>query len=196
MSSALPPLHGLVLAGGHSRRMGQDKAYLSYDGEPQVQRAFRLVASVVSDCFVSVRASQCSDPLRSQFPQIIDRLDDHGPAAGILAALGSAPDAAWLVVACDLPRLDVATLQKLAAARAPDADAIAYISHFDRKPEPLCAIWEPSSHAILAASIQSGDASLRRILARLRLRLIQPDRNDALANANTPDEAERLRSGA
>lgn len=189
------PLHGLVLAGGQSRRMRQDKAYLVYDGAPQLRRAFDLVASVVARCFVSVRQSQHDDPLRAAFPQIVDRLEDRGPAAGILAALESHPGVGWLVVACDLPLLDPAALQTLVSSRASDADATAYISRFDGKPEPLCAIWEPSSRAALATSIERGDASLRRVLAQLRIHLIHPERDEALFNTNTPEEADAIRSG-
>ena len=189
------PLHGLVLAGGQSRRMKQDKAYLAYDGQPQLRRAFDLLAPLVARCFVSVRPQQRDDPLRRTFPQIVDHLDDAGPAAGVLAALESQPRAAWLVLACDLPLLDARTVSALISARALDADATAYISQHDGQPEPLCAIWEPSSRMPLAMAIERGERSLRRVLLELRVHAMTPERNAALSNVNTPEDVVHILSG-
>ena len=99
------PLHGLVLAGGRSTRMGRDKATLAYHGRSQLETAWALLAPRVSDRFVSVRPDQVGDPVRAQHPQIVDGPEGLGPAAGILAAQRAHPQAAWLVLACDLPFL-------------------------------------------------------------------------------------------
>lgn len=54
----MTPLYGLVLAGGVSARMGQDKAELSYHGAPQLQVAYETLSPLVERCFVSVRPAQ------------------------------------------------------------------------------------------------------------------------------------------
>ena len=59
-----PPLRGLVLAGGTSRRMGRDKAAIVIDGQTLLQRAVSLLSHHVSDVFVSVRPDQQDDPAR------------------------------------------------------------------------------------------------------------------------------------
>ena len=191
------PLAGLVLAGGHSRRMQRDKAALEIGGETQLARAMRLVGTCAPRTFVSVRPDQADDPERRRFPQIVDRLADCGPAAGILAAQETLPDHAWLVVAVDLPLLDAATLAQLIAARDPLAPATAYRSVEDGLPEPLCAIWEPSSRAPLAAFIATGHSCPRKFLIRHGARLIELAAREALANVNTPTEyaAALARSG-
>ena len=71
--------------------------------------------------FVSVRPDQVQDPVRAQYPQIVDTHENLGPIAGIIAAQAAHPDAAWLVLACDLPFLDAATLEHLLWARQPAA---------------------------------------------------------------------------
>ena len=189
MSSA--PLHGLLLCGGESRRMQRDKAQLAYAGEPQLLRAWRLLSAVTEHAFVSVRAAQQDDPLRAALPQIVDRFDAIGPAAGILSAQLAHPDAAWLVVACDLPMLDAATLHALVAARDPGKDATAFTSRFDGLPEPLCAIWEPSSHALLAQRCAAGSPCPRKALLQSDIVLL-PAPGAALDNVNTPEEFERM----
>jgi molybdopterin-guanine dinucleotide biosynthesis protein A len=184
--SAPAPLAGLVLAGGRSTRMQRDKAALEFGGESQLSRAVRIVREHAPQTFVSVRADQRDEAERARWPQIVDRLADIGPAAGILAALESRPDHAWLVVAVDLPLLDSATLDRLVRLRAPSALATAYRSAEDGLPEPLCAIWEPASRGPLAAFVAGGRDCPRKFLLTHGASLLDLAAADALANVNTP----------
>lgn len=181
-------LAALVLAGGRSERMRRDKAALEYDGESQLARAFRLVRSRATPAFVSVRAGQADDPARRGYPQIADRLEGVGPAAGILAALEAHPDRAWLVVAVDLPHLTGATLDALLAARDPARLATAFRSAHDGLPEPLCAVWEPASRAPLAAFVAGGRSCPRKFLLTHDAKLVELPEPGALDNVNTPEE--------
>jgi len=182
------PLYGLVLAGGRSTRMGQDKAALRVAGKPQLERTAALLAAHVLETFVSVRADQHDDPLRGRFAQIVDTRANLGPIAGILAAQERHPDKAWLVLACDLPLLDEASLAFLLRARAPQRLATAFRSSHDGLPEPLCAVYEPASRAALAAYVARGQHCPRKFLMSADVEFIdQPDPR-ALDNANTPEE--------
>lgn len=182
-------LYGLVLAGGHSTRMGRDKAALRFDGRTQLERAFGLLEPLTARCFVSVRADQRDDPVRAGFAQIVDAPDGPpGPARGISAAQQAHPGAAWLVVACDLPLLDAATLQNLIARRDPARVGTAYRSSHDGLPEPLCAIWEPASAAPLAAALAGGRGCPRKFLLQSDTLLLEQIRPQSLDNVNTPAE--------
>ena len=182
------PLYGLVLAGGRSSRMGRDKAALPVGGRTQLEHAMTLLAPHVARAFVSVRADQRADPLRSGFEQIADTRDDLGPIAGIIAAQERYPQSAWLVLACDLPLLDAATLALLVRERAPERLATAFRSSHDALPEPLCAVWEPASRAALAAYVARGKSCPRKFLLGADLQLIDELNPRALDNANTPEE--------
>ena len=186
-----PPIYGLLLSGGASRRMQRDKAQLSYEGQPQLLRAWHLLEAVTERAFVSVRAEQRDDPLRAGLPQIVDRYEAIGPAAGILTAQEAYPDVAWLVIACDLPLLDSITLQALVDARDATGDAAAFTSRFDELPEPLCALWEPSSHGLLKQRVDGGSYCPRKALILSRTKLL-PAPGDALDNINTPEEFEQM----
>ena len=188
MSGAAAPLLGLVLAGGRSTRMRADKAALQYGGRSQLERAMALLAPHVAHAYVSVRADQGADPLRARFAQIPDSHENLGPIAGILAAQAHHPEAAWLVLACDLPLLDEMTLAHLVRSRAPERVATAYRSSHDGLPEPLCAIWEPRSAAPLAAYLARGRQCPRRFLLGADTRLIEEPNPGALDNINTPEE--------
>lgn len=183
------PLYGLVLAGGRSTRMGRDKAALEIGGRAQLARAFDLLAPLTARCFVSVREDQKDDPLRAAFPQVVDLPGlPAGPAGGIIAAQRAHPGVAWLVVACDLPLLDAGTLQHLIARRHPARAAIAYRSSHDGLPEPLCAIWEPSTAGPLAAAVAAGRLCPRKFLLQSDTLLLDLPRPESLENVNTPAE--------
>jgi molybdopterin-guanine dinucleotide biosynthesis protein A len=182
------PVHGLVLAGGRSARMGRDKAELRYAGAVQLDRAMALVAARVSQSFVSVRPDQVTDPMRLRYPQIVDRHEDLGPIAGIIAAQAQHPDAAWLVVACDLPFLDAASLDHLLARRAPQRMATAYRSARGGLPEPLCAIFEPACREPIERFVASGKNCPRKFLMIADTELLDLPNPRALDNVNTPEE--------
>jgi molybdenum cofactor guanylyltransferase len=181
-------LYGLVLSGGRSRRMQRDKAALSYDGKPLLVRAMELLAPLVARSFISIRQEQLYDPLRSAYESIVDLVPELGPIGGIHAALHAHPDKAWLVLACDLPFLDRATLERLIGARAPSRLATGYRSHFDGLPEPLCAIFEPASRVAIARWIEQGERCPRKFLAQSDALLLELVNARALDNVNTPAE--------
>ena len=187
------PLYGLVLAGGASTRMRSDKAALVYHDRPQLAWTVELAGAVCDRAFVSVRADQAADPLRNAYPQILDRVPVAspamgGPMVGILSALETHPKVAWLVLACDLPFVDGATLRYLVANRDPQRVATAYRSSHDGLPEPLCAIFEPHALAPLRAFAAGGQHCPRKFLSRSQAHLLDLPDPRALDNVNTADE--------
>ena len=194
--SAGAPLLGLVLAGGRSTRMQRDKAAIEYRaGETQLDATMKLLAGHVERAFVSVRTEQRADGPRARYPQIVDRGDASGPIAGISAALAEHPDAAWLVLACDLPYLDVRTLERLIAARQSNGVATAYRSSRDSLPEPLCAIYEPRSRPLLDAHLAAGKNCPRKFLINTPgVELLDQLDARALDNVNTVEEYGRAMS--
>lgn len=188
------PLFGLVLAGGRSSRMGTDKAALPHpDGRPLARRTHDLL--VLAGCetvVLSLRHDQALPPGFEDLPEPPIARDpegaSEGPMAGILSAMRSAPGSDWLVVACDLPRLDVATLKHLAHSRLPDEPFLSYRSEFDGLPEPLCALYAPGALVILEQAQADGFRCPRKVLIRHECRLLDPVTHRALDNANTPDD--------
>lgn len=185
---AAAPLYGLVLAGGLSTRMQRDKAALEYAGRSQLERAVELITPLVERVFVSVRREQTGDPLRGRFAQIVDSGEVAGPIAGIIAAQSRHPEAAWLVIACDLPLLDPQTLAHLLRSRQAGRQATAYRSTHDGLPEPLCAIYEPSSREAIRAYVAAGRDCPRKFLINADAALLDQPQLGALDNVNTPKE--------
>ena len=190
------PLCGLVLAGGGSSRMGRDKASLRHpDGRPLGLRAFALLAEAGCESVaLSLRAGQeLPDGFSMTSPPAVIRDPEgasDGPLAGILAAMRTRPDADWLVVACDLPRLDLPTLAALIGARVPGERFLAFRSEHDGLPEPLCAVYARESVHLLEAMLAGGMRCPRNILLNHDCRLLESVSPRALDNANTPDQWE------
>lgn len=183
------PVLGLVLAGGRSTRMRRDKAALEYHGRSQLAQAFDTLSRVVDAAFVSVRADQVDEPTRRGYPQVVDLPGSpSGPLAGILSAMAARPDAAWLVLACDLPWLDEPTLRALLAARDPAAVATAFRSAHDGLPEPLCAVWEPATANALRAYAAAGRNCPRKFLIEAGAPLVATPSPRALDNVNSTEE--------
>jgi molybdenum cofactor guanylyltransferase len=183
-----PALYGLLLTGGRSTRMKRDKARLEYAGKLQLDRAMELIAPLVSRAFVSVRAEQRDDPQRTAYDTIADQRNDLGPLGGIQAAFHAHPSNAWLVLACDLPFLDAATLRHLIERRASSRLATAYRSAANGLPEPLCAIYEPASRASLEEWIAQGLNCPRKWMIRGDVELLDLPNAHALDNVNTANE--------
>jgi molybdenum cofactor guanylyltransferase len=182
-------VQSLVLAGGASRRMGIDKALISYHGEPQVRRLAAMMESVAGPAYVSVRRGQLDDPVFQGLRLLCDQEENIGPLAGILAAFTQEPGCAWLVAAVDLPWISAGTLQRLLRARDPACFATAYrIPHTDR-PEPVCAIYEPALLPALERARDRGRYSLM-LLRDVPLKLLDAADGRELRGVNEPGEFE------
>ena len=127
----------------------------------------------------------------SQWPQIHDKIQGAGPLAGIVSALKHDPNAAWLVLACDLPYCGEETVAGLVQGRNPYKLATAYRSGYDGFPEPLCAIYEPKSLLRLLHFYGVGYHCPRKALINSDTRILEPVRPEALANVNTPEDREQ-----
>lgn len=193
MAARSEALYGLVLAGGKSQRMGQDKARLRRGGQSQLAYVAGLLEPLVDRVFVSTRADQREEQERRRFHQVIDRYRDMGPVAGILSAMDEYPGVDWLVVACDLPNIDASTVSHLLERRSKDKPFSAYRSTYDGLPEPLCAVYTSASAEIVRGFVADGVHCPRKILIRSDTLLLEQPDPHSLDNVNTPDDLKSSR---
>ncbi len=189
MKESIAPVYGLVLAGGRSVRMGHDKGQIDWHGQPQRQYMADLMQPLCEKVYISCREDQVMEvQSEGPYPALPDSFLGLGPLGGILSAFRQAPDAAWLVVACDLPNLDRPVLDFLRANRDPSAVATTFRSPHDDMPEPLITIWEPKSYPALLSFLAQGYSCPRKVLLNTDTRILTPPQPEALANVNTPEE--------
>ena len=187
MSHTKANLNGLILAGGFSKRMGQDKALLQFHGKNQIEYTHQLLEPFVDRLFLSKRSDQKSY-------SNIDFIDDdpdfanHGPLCGILSAMKQFPHASWIILACDLPFVTSQTIETLITQRNPNKIATAFISSSDQLPEPLCAIWEGHAFETIVKFFHNGIYCPRKILIKSIAHLITQSNPRWLDNVNTPED--------
>ena len=185
-------IRGLVLAGGKSTRMGRDKGLLSYHGKPQREYLYEQLRPLCQEVYLSVRPEQ-KDSVPEGFAYIADENKYKGPLNGLLSAHHAYPDAAWLVVACDLPLIDRKVLEFLLERRNPNAMATAFATRKTGLPEPLAAIWEPLGLQAAETHMQTAQSSCpRKFLINTETTLVYPEDDLWVANANEPEEYEAL----
>lgn len=183
-------IYGLVLSGGKSTRMGQDKGLIHYHGVPQREYIYGLLDAICDQTYLSIRANQ--DAGASAYSVIVDQDQYKGPYNGILSAHNTHPNVAWLVLACDLPLLDTNALAYLIAQRDPKKMATAYAHPDNPLAEPLCAIWEPHALAASISYLENGNGSCpRKFLIHNDVKLVLPQDPSVLLNANSETEYEQ-----
>lgn len=189
----IPGLKGLVLAGGKSKRMGHDKTLIAWHGKEQRYHAADILLQLCSEVLISCRAEQAGE-IAAPYKALPDTYENMGPYGGILTALSTDKEAAWLVVASDLPLLDELILYQLVAERDPAQIATTFESPHDGLPEPLITIWEPAAREVLLSYLEEGLTCPRKALLRNieRVKLIRPATAEKLINANTPEDAGKV----
>ncbi len=183
------PVWGLVLLGGQSTRMGQDKSGMVYHGLPQRDHLTALLAPLCQRIYWSVNEVQ-SNTLT--YPHLLpDAYPQQGPLGGLLTAFEAYPAVAWLVVPCDLPHLDAGTLRGLFAGRRADNGPAAQLvtAYWDAArtgTEPLVSLWEPEAGPVLRTWFMAGHRSPRQFMAHHpTTRLVAPN-YFVFENVNTP----------
>jgi len=178
-------LKGLILAGGKSQRMGHDKTVINYHGTNQVDHLHGVMSQHCAEVFVSLRDEQKNVFIPSE---IKDKYLDLGPMGGILSAFRTDPDAAWLVIAADLPFVDEAAIATLMSQRDKSKIATCFIKADAEFPDPLCTIWEPKSYLKLLEFLALGYSCPRKVLINNDVKQIVIHDVKILMNVNDQDD--------
>jgi molybdenum cofactor guanylyltransferase len=127
----------VILAGGKSSRMGQDKAWLQIDGESLLTRQIRL-ARKVGACEVLISGRMDTDYSALGCQVLHDRFVDAGPLAGIECALAATSSPLLLVLAVDMPKMQAQLLRQLLSQCSERAGVI---PRMNTRIEPLAAFY-------------------------------------------------------
>jgi molybdopterin-guanine dinucleotide biosynthesis protein A len=193
--SAPDRLTGLVLAGGRSTRLGQDKVALPVDGRSLLERTASLAGAFCSRVVVSGR-----DPatLGLDLPWLPDEVPGLGPLGGILTGLARL-GGPLLVLACDLPLMDEATVALLVEhrqRRPPGTVVSTFLQSATGFIEPLVAIYEGEARPFLATALKAGERRVYRALPASGQHLLPygPERAQVFFNINYPSDLAALAS--
>lgn len=199
MSQLLSQPVGLVLAGGLSARMGEDKGGLDAGGESLAARAARRLAQVCAEVAVADRGRRLLGPA-APFPSIPDGAGD-GPIAALLGGAMAFPGRALLALACDLPEVPVPLLAELGKPSGFDW----VVPRWRGRLEPLCALYRPPALAALAEGVALGSHTPRQLAAApgLSIRYLDlpllarfGDPPAMFVNLNRPEDVRRWRESS
>ena len=185
------PLYGLVLAGGKSTRMGEDKSLISYFGLEHRIYLAKMIAPFCEKTYISCQENQLSENLDGCNP-LIDLVPSKGPMSGLISAFLTHPNAAWLVIPCDLPLFSAKNITQLITERNVQGIATVFSSANHDYPEPLIGIWEPSAFPLIEQQYKVGNYSLLNILNNNHIFLVPALDPEGLTNVNTPEEKRAL----
>lgn len=189
-----------ILAGGRASRLGGvSKASLRLGDARIVDRQLPVLRAVADTVFiVAPDAAPYADLALDVVPDVVA---DAGALGGIYSAILASPCPRTLVVACDMPFLTAALLERLVTT--PDADLV--VPHGDRGYEPLCAVYAKTCADPIRRQIAHGDLRASGVPDAVRgtlhvveigpevLAAFDPD-GLMFVNVNTPHDYERARS--
>ena len=161
----------LILAGGFSKRFGQDKGLIDLVGKPLILHVVDRVSKVVDETMVvigsRVQKKKFESLLGHKANVVVDDREAQSPLVGALTGFESAKGEYCLLLPCDTPFISSQIAQFLLDTCANKGAAIprwpsGYI-------EPLQAIYHRKS-ALTAATkaLEQGKLDLRSMIARLR----------------------------
>ena len=194
MTDQLGNIGGIVLCGGHSRRMGHAKALLPFGTELMLQRVVRLISEVVEPIVVVAAARQDLPQLPANVLIARDERPDEGPLEGLAAGLKTLQGRrnAAFVTSCDVPLLRPAFVARMADLLTDHDAAVPVDEAFHH---PLAAVYRVTVLGQVEELLASGQRRPRFLFDRVRtrrvpleaLRVADPNL-DSLANLNHPAE--------
>lgn len=153
----------VIMAGGDSRRMGQDKAGLLLGERTLLQSVIAVLQPMFAEVIVSVRQPRPEIDL----PQVCDDPTHSGPLAGLAAALERSTTPWIFIVACDMPFITPPIIEFLALQRA---DAQAVVPMVDGYPQPMAAFYARSCLDDVRTCLNGkGKHSFRALLDKIQV---------------------------
>ena len=189
---------GVLLAGGKSRRMGEDKRYLVVGEQTLLERGLGVLRSIFQEVLVVI--AQDSPPLGVDARVVRDLVPDCGSLGGLYTGLTQAAAPCIFVVACDMPFLDQAVIAQFTTRRA-SADIV--IAKLAARLHPMHALYGKGCLPVLEQMIRARQLKIQEMVSHASLRVQYVTEADLLTvdpswhsfqNVNTPADLEAARS--
>ncbi|CEJ44711.1 Probable molybdenum cofactor guanylyltransferase (MoCo guanylyltransferase) (GTP:molybdopterin guanylyltransferase) (Mo-MPT guanylyltransferase) (Molybdo pterin guanylyltransferase) (Molybdopterin-guanine dinucleo tide synthase) [Umezakia ovalisporum] len=186
------------MAGGKSSRMGKDKALISIGGIPLLQ----LVCSVAAGCtdhvyvvtpwperYQDLILPNCQFIRELPFSSSSLHFSTQGPMVGFAQGLSQVQTDWVLLLACDLPRLQVEILTAWTTElNYVEDEAIATLVHHTKGWEPLCGFYRRRCLPQLLEFINQGGRSFQKWLNQQPIHVLSLRTPEMLFNCNTPED--------
>ncbi len=188
----------IIQAGGQSRRMGRDKALIDYHGRPLLAHVIDTLHQLSDDVIVVSNRSDSYGPIvRLLAARLVpDYEPPSGPLGGLAAGLAAMKHDLAVVVACDMPLLNLDLLRYL-IERAGSVDAVVPLT--GDQYEPLHAVYRRTCLAAIQRRLANDQRRVTSFFDEVRVaaipeaewRVLDPA-GRSLSNLNTPDDLAQL----
>lgn len=182
---------GAVLCGGESRRMGRDKATLSFAGEPMAVRVGRALAAAGANTIAAIGGDSAALRDHGLVP-VADRWPGEGPLGGLVTALSASGEDIVVVLSCDLVHPDPAAITAI-VERLADGRADAAIPRLAERAQWLHGAWRRRVGGVLEDVFRSGERSLFGAVNGLRIDFVEVRDGAAYRDADTPEALDEHR---
>lgn len=189
---------GVLLAGGKSRRMGEDKRFVLIGQRTLLERSCAVLCEVFEQVYVVI--AQDSPMLRAEVPVVRDLVPDCGSLGGLYTGLQLAQTQHIFLAACDMPFLNPNVIRHLVGLKD-QADIV--ICQWASRLQPTHAVYSRNCLSILEEMINLDNRKIQSMVAHPALRVhvitemeIREIDHDgcSMFNINTPADLERARS--
>jgi molybdopterin-guanine dinucleotide biosynthesis protein A len=189
---------GVLLAGGKSRRMGEDKRYLVVGEQTLLERGLAVLRSIFQKVLVVI--AQDSLPLGVDGGVVRDLVPDCGSLGGLYTGLMEATTPSIFVVACDMPFLDQAVIAQFTSRRG-TADIV--MAKLGARLHPMHALYGKRCLPVVEQMIQARQLKIQEMVSQASIRVHYVTEADLLTidpsgrsfqNVNTPADLEAARS--
>lgn len=189
---------GIILAGGRSRRMGQDKAALEFDGVTMLTRIAETVSQRCAPVLVAApTTSQAYRELskESDLQWVTDEKEGSGPLGGLVAALRVAAAAGAevaFVCATDMPLIEAGLVDELVAGLTDSTDAV--IAHDAQRDHPMAGVYRTRVADTLEGLVDAGELRMGAAIDAVHTRRVSVSDENWLTNVDAPEDLHRLRA--
>ena len=193
-------LSAIVLAGGQSSRLGRDKALITLQGVPLLRQVCEVALNCASPVYVVTSWPERYQDILPDACRVIQEVplpgetQSHGPLVAFAQGLAHVETDWVLLLACDLPQLQVKVLQGwVTGLEKTVEEAIALLPRQAKGWEPLCGFYRRQCLPILTTYINEGGRSFQGWLAQHPVQELPVSNTQVLFNCNTPADLELVK---
>lgn len=173
---------GIILAGGQSKRMGTNKAFVRLNGKPLIDYALDALNKVTPNVILSAGTESLN---YKNLPAVKDVFPGCGPMGGIYSALRFSNTELNLVLSCDMPFISADMLNFLVEKATEYKSDVTLPIDEEGYFQPLCAVYRKSMIPCFEQAILRQELKLKWMIEKVNFRIIAIENTNKSYNSKT-----------
>jgi len=181
----------IILAGGKSSRMGQNKSLMKYNDVPMIEYIYNQLDGKFNEILIGANDANLYNYLNLKVVE--DKITNRGPLMGILSCIEKSENDLNFITACDIPEINIKFVEKM-LLESEGYDIIIPVTGTD-KYEPLFAVYRKSVIKPAEKILNSGKSRIIELFKYLNVKFIKLPENNWFFNINTLDDYKNVKKG-